>query len=89
MCSSDLYTTLNGFRLWQNVDTVQPFSCSGEPPGTWNEIVFSDEIFGDNFAIAATPLASIVACPPIRKTPAQVWDAVDTTTTTTWNQIWT
>lgn len=87
--SLNLYTTLNDFRLWQQIDTAQPFSCSGEPPGTWATITFSDLIYGDNFAIAATPLCSIVPCPPIRKTPPQVWDNINTSTNTSWNKIWT
>jgi hypothetical protein len=85
--SQTLYTTINGLRLWQGVNTTQPTNCSGQPP-SWNEIVFSDVIYGDNFAVGATPIADIPReLPPLRRDPPQVWDQIDTTTTTTWDTI--
>lgn len=78
--------SVNGLRLWGPIDTIQPTLCSGQPPA-WNEIVFGDLLYGDNFAIAATPIASIIAAPPIRKNPPQAWDAVATATTTAWETI--
>lgn len=78
--------SVNGLRLWGPIDTVQPTLCSGQSPA-WNEIVFGDLLYGDNFAIAATPIASIIAAPPIRKNPPQAWDAVATATTTAWETI--
>lgn len=83
-----IYTTLNGLRLWQTIDTVQPSSCSGAEPGTWTEIAFGELFYGDNFAIAATPIGTVPQLnAPIRVTPPQAWDQINTTTTTTWNRV--
>jgi len=81
-----IYTTLNGFRLWGTVDTTQPINCSGQVP-SWNEIAFGDLIYGDIFAIAATPICSIEEAAPIRKNPPQTWGSIDTATTTTWDTV--
>ena len=53
----------------------------------WEDIGFGGFVYGDNFAIAATPLCSIQPCPRIDKQPKQTWGTVDTTTPTTWNNI--
>lgn len=82
-----IYTTLNGFRLWGTVDTTQPINCSGRVP-SWSEIAFGDNLNGDNFAIAATPIGTVpIEAPPVRKNPPQIWGAVDTTTSTVWDII--
>lgn len=87
--SQTIYTEINGLRLWQSIDTQQTQSCNGWAPGTWETIQFGDLLYGDNFAIGATPVASIEECEPIRKTPPQTWGQVDSTTTTTWSTIQT
>jgi len=87
--SQTIYTEINGLRLWQSIDTQQTQSCNDWVPGTWEAIQFGDLIYGDNFAIGATPVASIEECEPIRKTPPQSWGQVDSTTTTTWSTIQT
>lgn len=87
--SQTIYTEINGLRLWQSIDTQQTQSCNGWAPGTWETIQFGDLIYGDNFAIGATPVASIEECEPIRKTPPNPWEQVDSTTTTTWSTIQT
>lgn len=82
-----LYTTLHKLRLWQTVGTVQPTNCSGQPPA-WSDIAFGDLLIGDNFAIAATPIAGTPQpLPPIRKTPPQAWDQINTATTSAWDTI--
>lgn len=87
--SQTIYTEINGLRLWQSIDTQQTQSCNGWVPGTWETIQFGDLIYGDNFAVGATPVASIEACEPIRKTPPQSWAQVNSTTATTWSTIQT
>ena len=88
--SQTIYTTLNGFRLWQNVDTIQPAGCYGYTPGVWQSIESTDYVFGDNFAVAGTPIATLPQpLTPIKKTPATSWGAVATTTPTTWTDIQT
>lgn len=83
-----LTSTLNGFRLWKEIDTLQPSSCNGWIPGDWNLIQFGDLIYGDNFAIASTPIAVIPPeLEPIRRDPPQQWADISTTTTTTWSDI--
>lgn len=82
-----LYTTLHKLRLWQTVGTVQPTNCSGQPPA-WSDIAFDDLLVGDNFAIAATPISGTPQpLPPIRKTPPQAWDQINTATTSAWDTI--
>lgn len=88
VASQTIYTELNGLRFWRDIDTAQTASCSGAIPGTWNEIVFGDLFYGDNFAIAATPIGTVPQeNPPIRVNPPQTWDQISTATTTTWTNV--
>ena len=82
-----LNLTQNSFRLWKEIDTQQVASCNGYTPGTWENVGLGGFIYGDNFAIAATPLCSIQPCPRINAQTKQVWGTVNTTTSTTWKTI--
>ena len=86
--SQTIYTTLNGLRLWQIMDTAQPGTCPDHCDGLWTEIPFDTLVYGDDFAIASEPLCALPqALPPIRKYPGATWANVTTQTTTTWSNI--
>ena len=86
--SQTIYTTLNGLRLWHIIPTVQPGNCPDHCDGLWVEIPFDTEVYGDDFAIAAEPIGCLPQpLPPIRKFPGSNWAGVNTTTTTSWNNI--
>ena len=86
--SQTIYTTLNGLRLWQIMDTAQPGTCPDHCDGLWTEIPFDTLVYGDDFAIASEPLCALPqALPPIRKYPGAEWANVQTQTTTTWTNI--
>jgi hypothetical protein len=86
--SQTIYTTLNGLRLWQNIATAQPGSCTDGIDGTWTPLPFDTLVYGDDAAIATMPIGSLPkALTPIRKFPGSSWTNVPDTTTTNWNNI--
>lgn len=88
--SQTIYTTLNDLRLWQSIATAQPGTCPDHCDGLWTEIPFDTLVYGDDHAIATTPLCSLPQpLPPIRKYPGAEWSGMATQTTTTWSNTQT
>ena len=90
VASQTIYTELNSLRQWYQFSTAQPGNCPDHCDGTWAEIAFDQEVYGDNFAIAAEPIGTLPqVLPPIRKYPGATWGTIPTTTTTSWTNIQT
>ena len=75
-----IYTTINGLRLWQDIDTDGDF-CP------WRQITFGEYLYGDDFAIASDPICGTPRpLPPILKTPPN-WNEIATPATTVWTEV--